>query len=572
VQRIAAPSATATWVGFAGAAAIAVTLIGITGAGTTFTGDEWGILFRLADRPLADAVFDPPAGKYLLVLPTLVYAALSELFGTDSYLPYRVVGMVLVVLAAVLYLEFARRRTGHALALGGAIVLMFFGAASDVVAIPGRIPSQIAMCAGLGMFLGLDRQDPRGDVVACLLCAVAVTSHPVGLAFLAAGFVRVALDEPARRWARSWVVLIPLALYGLWYVTLYDPIETPRPSFAEAVSFGWEGFVAVCGALAGVFRTPWTVDVDFLNAWSTLLAIGFLALGAVAVARTRRVTPGLLAVVVALGIDLIAPAIGPGLNVFRQPIAPRYLYPGAIFVLLVAAEVVRARPLDSRFRPLAVIACVLVFASAMYSNVAYMVDRTDSLTAAADTTRAGLGALELAREDEGGLAATVSPEESVQVMSFLGSPIAPGPDELPRVGPAYFAITDEFGSPASTRTELERAAPDLKQHADVVLATALAVELEPERRGTPRPASRSCARLDPDAELPPGRVTIESVDRGRPELALGRLAIQPAYRLRWPSGARAASLRLPTAGLGELAWRLRAAAGSGATACSLGRR
>jgi hypothetical protein len=154
VQRIAAPSATATWVGFAGAAAIAVTLIGITGAGTTFTGDEWGILFRLADRPLADAVFDPPAGKYLLVLPTLVYAALSELFGTDSYLPYRVVGMVLVVLAAVLYLEFARRRTGHALALGGAIVLMFFGAASDVVAIPGRIPSQIAMCAGLGMFLG----------------------------------------------------------------------------------------------------------------------------------------------------------------------------------------------------------------------------------------------------------------------------------------------------------------------------------------------------------------------------------------------------------------------------------
>ena len=569
MTRIGGQGAAPAWGVFAAAAAAAVVTIAVAASGTIYSGDEWGILFRIADRPLSGAVFDPPAGKYLLALPTLAYAALAELFGTDSYVPYRVLGLVLLVLAAGLFLEFARRRTGYTFALAGAIVLLFLGAASDVVAIPGRIPSQIAMCAGVGMLLALDRRDLRGDVAACLLSVVAVTSHPVGLAFLAAGFVRVALDEPARRWARAWVVLVPLAVYGLWYLTLYDPIETPGPSFGDVVSFAWEGFVAVCAALAGVFRAPWTADVDFLNPWSTLLAVCLLVLGAVAVVRTRRITPGLLAVVVALGVDLIAPAIGPGLNVLRQPTAPRYLYPGAIFVLLAAAEVISARPLDPRFRPAALVACALVFASALYSNVAYLFDRTDALAAAADTTRSQLGALELAREDERALVGALPPEESVKVMTFLGSPIAPPPDRLPQAAPAYFAIVDEFGSPADTPAELDGVAQELKGQADVVLATALGVELDPERRVPSRNPSQSCASLDPDAELPPGRVSIQRDGGAQPELLLGRLAAEPTYRLPWPSGARAASLRLPAAGLGERPWRLRAATSAGAAACPL---
>ena len=559
------------WACFGAASAAAVVLIAIAASGTTFTGDEWGILFRLADRPFADAVFDPPAGKYLLVAPTLIYAALAELLGTDSYVPYRVTGMVLVVLAAGLFLEFARRRMGYGLALGGAVLLLFFGAASEVVAIPGRVPSQIAMCAGLGMLLALERNDRRGDVAACVLCALAVTSHPVGLAFLAAAVAWIALDDPARRWNRSWVALVPLALYALWYATLRDSIEVARPEFSDTVSFAWDTFVAVCGALTGVFRTPWTIHVDFINAWSTVVAIVSIVIGVAAIARTRRLTAGLVAALAALGVDLIGPAISHGglENLFREPDAARYLYPGAIFVLLVAAELIGARPLETRFRRLVLGLATLVFLSALYSNVSYLVDRTGSLATGGDLIRAELGALELAREgDRGQLPrGSPAPEDSIRALSLLSGPLGAPAEQVVSAAPAYFLITDEFGSPASTRAQLERSASPFRERADLVLASAIPVELEPAGRAPAQREPGSCLKLDPSGAVPPGRYWVEGGRGTPPNLRLGRLAEEPTYPIEWPSRGRNASLLLPRAELGEVPWKLLAYPGGKTAVC-----
>ena len=216
------------WSIFGAAAAVAIVVILIGSRDTVFTGDELGILSRVADQSLGHALFEPPAQKYLIAFPTLVYGGIAEVFGADSYLPYRILGVALVVLAAGLFFALARRRAPEPLALGCAILLLFFGAAAEVVAIPGRVPGQIAVCAGLGMLLALDTRDRRDDAIACALGVIAVISHPVGLAFVAAAAIVVVFGRE-RGWRSVWVAAVPLAVYALWWLTLRTPAGDDVP-------------------------------------------------------------------------------------------------------------------------------------------------------------------------------------------------------------------------------------------------------------------------------------------------------------------------------------------------------
>ena len=129
---------------FAIIAGIAAGVILIAARDAVFTGDEWGMLLRLTQDPLPTALFDAPPGKYLIAVPMLIYGAIAELLGADSYLPYRILGVALLILAAGLFFALARRRVG-AIALPCAVLLLFLGAAWDVVVIPGRVPSQVAL-------------------------------------------------------------------------------------------------------------------------------------------------------------------------------------------------------------------------------------------------------------------------------------------------------------------------------------------------------------------------------------------------------------------------------------------
>ena len=51
------------WAIFAAAATVSLAVILIGSRDTIFTGDELGILSRLADDPLGQALFEPPAQK-----------------------------------------------------------------------------------------------------------------------------------------------------------------------------------------------------------------------------------------------------------------------------------------------------------------------------------------------------------------------------------------------------------------------------------------------------------------------------------------------------------------------------
>ena len=72
------------------------------------------------------------------------------------------------------------------------------------------------MACGIGALLALERGDRRGDLICCALLVLALTFQTLGLVFVAAAAVAIAWDRELR--SRAWVVLLPAALYVLWYL------------------------------------------------------------------------------------------------------------------------------------------------------------------------------------------------------------------------------------------------------------------------------------------------------------------------------------------------------------------
>jgi hypothetical protein len=584
------------WAVFAVAALASATLILIISRGATFGGDEWGMVFRLVHDPLPSALFKPPPGKYLIAVPTLIYGGLAELFGTGSYLPYRVLGVVLVVAAAGLFLALAKRRVALWLALPCSILLLFLGAAWEVVAIPGRVPSQIAICAGLAMLLLLDRRDRAGDIGACGLATLAVISHPIGLAFVVAAAVIVPFGR-RRGWTRSWVFLVPLAVYGLWSVTLRETPQDAIPvTLHDSLSFAWQSFIAVCATVTGIFRPPWTRTVDFSTVASHALA--FVAIGAclVAIARARRVSVWLIAALAALAFNLVAPSLAPGGLAFgfRNPQAPRYLYPGTVLLLWVVVEAVALRRVSFRAAVAGGAVVATVFAVAMVSNVVQLVKSAHTYDRVSGVVNAELGVFNLTRDGRSPSELASEQDKTLEESSgylafmFILSNAA-GVDSVATAAPAYYLVSDRYGGPADSSSAIRAAPLAARQQADRLLISTLPVHLRPVTGAVPRAATAGsssgsvgdrCRRFEPagagegtskgsiSLSGPPGRVWVVEGTAGQPSVTLGRLSGEPVQAVGWPSQApRTASMRLPAAGLAATPWRLAVIGAAEVTYC-----
>jgi hypothetical protein len=129
--RLAQPSPSVLVVGAAMAAAALV--LGYWGRGEWFGDDDLGYAVRLAADPLGHAILHPPPDKYLIAFPLLLYKALFETVGLDSYRPYRVIGILLVLLCAGLLFLLLRRWLPGRFAVPPTLLMLFFGAGSEVV-------------------------------------------------------------------------------------------------------------------------------------------------------------------------------------------------------------------------------------------------------------------------------------------------------------------------------------------------------------------------------------------------------------------------------------------------------
>ncbi len=567
-------------------------VIGVWGRGQSLRGDEWGYATRLLDQSLWDAVVHPPPGKYLIAAPLAYYDLMFHTVGISHYVPYRLVGIALGAAVAILLFLYARRRVGDPLAIPAAVLVLFLGAAWEVVASPQRLPNQVAMAAGLGALVALDRRGDRRDAVACLLLVVAITSHPLGLAFVAAAAVLVAARPAGERWRRSWIYLIPIAVYGLWYVTSYtSPPSQSGPSPQEVIEFAGKSLAAFCGSVTGFFRTRWTSQIDPVNGISVTLAVVFGAVVLWHLRHPRRVPASTWAVLAALCVLMITPAFAPGAG--RDPGAPRYLYSGAIVLLLVIFELARGVRVRGATRGWVIAGIGALFIVSMVSNLQTLHEKARAYAATSGELRVELGVLDVGRGAFRPPPPTLGQPLGIGALTQAPSVAPPLSASaslsslLSRKAGVYYRIRDSFGSPALTPGELLEAPEPDRERADRLLSALVRARLQPGGEGPSGPLPRvtaapgverrsggDCLRLEPrrtgssratvasgapalaTVELPPGGVTLKSGSPGYlPVVRLGRFSDRPGVPLDVPE-ASVATLAPSRGGAPEVPWRL----------------
>jgi len=526
------------------------------GSKLTFLLDDWEfLLYRHGVN--ADSVLDPH-GEHIVALPVLIYKALLATVGMGSALPYRVVSVCLFLLSAALLFVYLRRRVGDWPALAATAIVLFLGSAWEDLLWSFQMTYFGSVAAGLGALLALEREDRRGEAVACALLVVSILFSSLGLSFAIGAAVHVLLKK---RWRSLYVFLVPLAAYALWWLGWGHTAESSL-SFHNLVRtplYVLDGLANSVGSATGLVNDSVTVHDRLI--WSRPLAVVLVFLAAWRLYRLPRI-PHWFWVVLAVGGSFWILA---GFNQMpgREAGASRYQYLDVVFAFMIAAEVLRPE-LERGLRigkvALAVIAVVTVFSVA--SNLDQLRDAyRGTYHPISQLEKAGLGALDITE-------ATVEPgfvlSEDLVDTGFVNVDAG-----------SYFAAREAHGSPAYSEAEIAAAPQFVRYAADKVLFGALGVELETLREaalGRQVPAG-GCKTVPSDGTasgllpLPPGGIVIRAGEAPIERFEVSRFSTGSAPVLIAGIGAgEAGRLAIPPDDASE-PWKLRLVTSATALAC-----
>jgi hypothetical protein len=360
------------------------------GRQTVFLQDEWAfVTTRLGGD--ADAYLKPH-NEHLMLFPVAVFKALFAVAGLGNYWAYRLALTIVHLICVALLFVIVERRRGVALAALVAAPILLLGSSSEVLLFPIDLGFAGSMVGALGAMLALDARSRRGDIVAGLLVAFALASSGLGIS-IALG-VLVELMWGRDRWRRVWVVAAPAALYGAWYLNYNRHPNRQGPlEYTEAPLFA----VRVAGAaVAGLLGIPeFETATTRLAHWSPRIGIGLALVGGATLAWLvvvrRRLTARLAGLIVTLGSYWAF--IGVSRAYTDAPGASRYIYPGAILILLIAVEATRGLPIGRQV--LAALAVAALGATAL--NVHWLDWNGDQRRKESRIIEADLGALEIER-------------------------------------------------------------------------------------------------------------------------------------------------------------------------------
>ncbi|MGH2994011.1 MAG: hypothetical protein ACRDL1_10785, partial [Solirubrobacterales bacterium] len=472
---------------------------------------------------------------HLLATTRLIYKAVLETIGID-YITFRLLAVSTVLLSAAFLYALAKRRIGAVPALAPTLVLLFFGSAWQHVVVPIGFVSLLSITGGLASLLALERGDLRGDIAACALISLSIATFTTGFAFLVGVAISVLLRPDRQR--RAWIFLIPLTLYAAWWlsqVSTSSAEQQAKPSNVLLIpSYVAESLASVTAGLAGL-------NFEFADSDSNPLLRDELGWGPVVatlavVALALRIRRGNLphSLWVSLGIVLTYWSLGALVAsdfYSRAPSNVRYMYEGAVGVLLVATDASRS----IRFSRLGLVVLFGACAFSLATNVALMREGAaifrDEYSRQA---RAQFAMLELARDH-------VQPDFFA---ADAGRDVAP----VRGVAASYFATVDRFGSPAFSLPELERQDDSVRQGADQLLARALGVRLDRSIRQPGRgcreiPASERGGAIG--FELPRGGASLRAQGVAPGSMMLGRFATSPTVEVGSLFPGETAKLRIP---------------------------
>ena len=409
--------------------------------GISFFYDEWD--FIQDRRGWGISAFLEPHNEHLHLIPTIVFKALFVVFGIGSYWPYAMVLVITHIACAWVLFALVQRWSNSEFALIAATVFLFLGAAWEVLLWPFEMGVTLSLAAGLASLLALDHGTSRGDIVACALLVGSVASASLGIPFIVGALIMLLLSRRGLL-PRVYVVLVPIVLYGLWYLAYGEP--TAKAENIREVP----GFVA--NAAAGAASAIVGLPLEFGRAIVVLLAaILLVALG------QRR--PGSARLICVAAIALIMWSLL-GLSRFgiAAPETSRYHYGGAALLLVIGAVLIGRRWSSTPALRVAILVLVVASLAPGLSNLSR---GAASWRDGGAQVRAALGALEL-------------------VPGRVPADFQPAPIWGPQLKAAsYLSAADALGSPAATPQEIIGYPASARAAADTVLNAAQALSITP---------------------------------------------------------------------------------------------
>jgi hypothetical protein len=484
------------------------------GSQITFLIDDWNLLLNRRGFD-AHVLLDPHA-RHLILGPVLIYKAIQATIGMESRTPYDVVAVVAFLASVVLLFIYLRRRVGDWVALAAVLPVLVMGSAYEDLLSAFQVGYFGSMAFGIAALLALERRDERGDAIACAALVASLAFSEIALAFAAGVAVAIALQRGP--WRRAWVPAVPLLLYAVWYPTFGQSGAHLGPSgfslhnVATSPPYVLDGFASSVGSLLGLGTAPLFGGTGGLE-WGRplLVALVAVAVGWIVRHRSRQHVWVLVPVVIGLTFWFLTAA---NFTLGRAPFASRYQYVGAVFVLMIAANVAAG------WRPgwRGVLGALAVGLAAAAANLATLHQSYQSLAGVSEIVRGGLAGLEIAADhvDPGFV---LTPQNS-DFNYFT----------LVKAGP-YLSASEKFGSPAYSEIELAEAPESARVAADKVLAAALPVSLRPEAARPEAALGQGRCRTVGGrgtgaaiVELPPGGVTLEPLGTTAASLRLRRYA------------------------------------------------
>jgi len=460
------------WVGVGLALTISVLIVALRAGGDmTILGDEWHYAYWMSTDGAFEQGFNPEKGRYAIPVPFALYQGLFELFGADSFVPFRVAMIFFLGLVTALAYELMRRRIGYLLALPPAALIALFGSAGEVVVNSFRMPGMIALAAALGAILLVEeRRSPARDVAAGVLLILAVASHPLGLAFVAA----VAILR-ARSFFRGENRLASLAMVGVpavLFLAVLRPYSENNESLAsnliEVPEFVLSGLRGLFNALGGLFAeglVPFEAIEGPRSVLGLIAAVIVLGLVAGAAWRRRWDSAFLLALLAAALIILAAPVFVPPGG--RPANLGRYIFPAGVCMLLVLVELARGLPeyLSSRRGPAtaAGVAFGVVAACSLIGNSAELDNSAQEFASDSRHVRAQAAALEAVRDQDPIPGLKIERKQDIIGEKYRFS------IEIAE----YYVVSDDYETAAWTPEELAEQDPEVQETARLTEKIAL---------------------------------------------------------------------------------------------------
>jgi hypothetical protein len=503
----------------------------------TFLGDDWRVL--TSRDGWSAHVLLKPFNEHLILLPTVAFKVLVELFGMGSALPFYLVSISLFLLCAVLLYVYLVPRVGEWAALVGAILVLFLGAAYEDLFWAFQMGFFGSVAAGLGALIALDREDDRGDRWACGLLFVSVACGGVGIAFVAAALADLGFGRRPRR-RRTYVALLPLASYVVWRA-VWGQTAGSQISVETVRGLPVYVFEAAASGTASLLGREAIDSHNNAPLLAALLLAVLLVVAAVRIGRTRELSRGLVvALALALSYWILIGLTRSGDG--RLALSSRYQYPSAVFILIVASELLR----DVRVPRVAAVVTALVTATAIVGGISVMNDHYRiRWSPAAVEIRLTTTALDIAGP-------SALPDKDVSFPPSVSIPAK-----------RYLRAADRYGSLSYSVRELMERPEVERERVDDGLSDLLGIRLGTAVGG---PRLRECKRVPPagpgaGAQLGPGTVTIANTGSAAAEPLLRRFGTDFGVHLDpIPMGALRA-LEIP-ADRSSRRWRIAATAGT----------